>query len=65
MEQQWDWEPMDVPRDGSPARAGRGVAAVRAAMRVGRVVRLRELSCRVARLELPRLRRTMVQEEQM
>lgn len=54
-----------MPRGGSPARAGRGVGVVLAAMLVGRVVRLQELSCRVARLELPRSRRIMVQKEQM
>ena len=65
MEQQLDWEPMDVPRDGSPARGGREEGAVPAAMLVGRVVQLRELWCRVARLELPKLQRTMVPKKQV
>ena len=55
-----------MPRDGSPARAGRGVGAVLAAMLVGRVVvRLQESSYRVARLELLRSQRIMVQKEHM
>ena len=65
MEQQWDWEPVDVLRAGSHARAGKGVDAVLAAMLVGPVVRLRESSCRVARRELPRSRRIMVREERV
>ena len=65
MGQRWGWETMDVLRDGSPARAGRGAGAVLAATLVGRAALLPGSSCKVARLELPRSRRTMVQKEQM
>ena len=56
---------MGAPRDGSLAQAGREEGAVQAGMPVAPVVQRQELSSRVARLELPRLRRIMVQTEQM
>ena len=65
MEQQWDWEPVDVLRAGSHARAGKGVDAVLAAMLVGPVVRLQEWWCRVARREQPRSRRITVGQERV
>lgn len=53
-----------MPRGGSPAQAGKGVAVVQAVMLVGPVVRRQESYCRVARLELHRSRRTTVHMSQ-